>query len=277
MTLDQLQFIFNRAAFRTFEKTKILLTFAVLVLCGVMAVFFRGVAVDATQWLALSLTFLPIFVSGGILLSLGILLIRVYHDEIKERQIIYKDILNKSWEVVIGASYFSVPVILCYLLLWMLLGIFVLLSEIPTLGAFFSVVLAFGPFLLNLGSILLIIFSFAMLFYVAPILALKGFNRIQVSRILVKRFKNDIFSNLLLLLVALLPLGMVMGTLTIAAFLTGTLTYAYATPVHTVLVWFFTMIPYTALMSPFVVFFFNFAAEAHVMIMKKQKEKVSIQ
>jgi len=110
---------------------------------------------------------------------------------------------------------------------------------------------------------------------VAPILAFKGFNRIQVSKLLVKRFKYDIFSNLLLLFIALVPLFVVMGVLLGSAFLTGSLYDTSEKPVNTVLIWFFTMIPFTAILAPAVVFFFNFGAESHVMIMKKQRETVS--
>jgi hypothetical protein len=276
MTLEDVQYIFNRAVFGTLDKRKLFLTFVVLVLSGVLVVFFRGVAIDASRWLALSLTFIPIFLCAGVLLSLGVLLIRIYHDEIKNRKVSYKKTLGKSWEVVIGASYFSVPVILCYLLLWMLLGIFVLLSRIPSIGDFFGVVLAFGPFLLNLGTLVLMLGSLALLFYLSPVLALKGFNRIQVSRVLVKRFTYDIFSNLFLLGIALLPLLGGLGILTASALLTGTLYYTSPSAVNTVLMWFFTMIPFTAILSPMVVFFFNFAAESHVLIMKKQREQANL-
>lgn len=272
MTLDEIRFIFDRAFLSTFTRAKLFLTFFVLALCGVLVVFFRGIGIDAGQWLALSLTFLPMFLCAGVLLSLGIFLIRIYHDEIKERKVSYKRTFIRSWEVVIGASYFSVPIILCYLLLWMLLGVFVLLSEIPSIGNIFSIILVFGPFLINLGTLVLIVLSLALLFYVAPILALKGFNRIHVSRLLVKRFKHNIFLNMLLAIIATLPLLALLGILTAAVFLTGTLIYPSSTPVQTVLIWFFTMIPFTAILSPAVIFFFNFAAESHVLIMKQQKE-----
>ncbi len=42
-------------------------------------------------------------------------------------------------------------------------------------------------------------------------------------------------------------------------------------PVYSVVQSFFVMIPFTALLSPAVVFFFNFAAESHVLM--KQQEK----
>ena len=268
MNLSDIQFLFNRALSLTFERKKLLMVFSVLALCGLLVVFFRGLAINAGQWILLSLTFLPFFLCAGILLSMGIMLIRIYHDEIKGKNVDYSEILSKSWEVVIGASYFSIPIILSYLLLWIGLGIFVMLKQIPAVGDVFAVILAFGPFLLNLGSIVLCLLNVAMLFFITPIVALKGLNRIRVTETLVKRLKSDVFSNVILALFALLPLLIVTGLLLFAAFLTGTVCYTCENPLHNVMQWFFIMIPFTALLAPAVVFFFNFAAEAHVFMQK---------
>ena len=135
----------------------------------------------------MSLTFLPFFLCSGVLLSTGILLIRVYHDEIKNKDIPIREVFAKSWEVVIGASYFAIPIILGYLLLWMLLGVFFLLKEIPGIGNFFAIILAFGPFLLNFGSLVLCLLCIAILYLLTPIIALRGLNRIKVSQLAVLR------------------------------------------------------------------------------------------
>lgn len=271
MTFEEIQSIFNRALFNTFHRAKLLLTFIVLAMCGVLVVFFKGVSVQAGQWLAQSLTFLPIFLCAGVLFSLGILLIRIYHDEVKGRKVSFRRILLRSWEVVIGSSYVSVPIILCYLLVWMLLGVFALLSDIPSVGPFFHAILAFAPFLLNLSCLVLILINFALLFYVAPILALKGFNRLHVSRTLMKRFRQDVFANGFLLFIALLPLILLLAILSLAAWMTGSLCVGCSSVTETVLLWFFIMIPFTAILAPAVVFFFNFAAESHVLVMKQVK------
>lgn len=268
MNLSDIQFIFNRALSLTFERRKLLLVFVVLALCGLLVVFFRGLSINAGQWILMSLTFLPLFLCAGILLSTGIMLIRIYHDEIKGKDINYSEIISKSWEVVIGASYFSIPIILSYLLLWIFLGIFVMLKQIPAVGDIFAVILVFGPFLLNLGSLFLCLLNLGMLFFVAPIIALKGLNRIRVTQLLIKRLKSDVFSNVILAFFAILPLLAVTGLLVLAAFLTGTVCYNCENPLHNVLQWFFIMIPFTALLSPAVVFFFNFAAEAHVLMQR---------
>lgn len=115
MHLTDIQLIFNRAAEYTFSLRKISFTFLVLVLCGIFVVFCRGLAVNANSWLAMSLTFLPIFLLSGILLALGILLIRIYHNEVKHKNIHYGEVLSKSWEIILGAAYFSIPMILIHL------------------------------------------------------------------------------------------------------------------------------------------------------------------
>ncbi len=268
MTFADIQLMFNRALLLSLTKKKFLLVFTILVLCGVLVVFFRGLSVGANEWLLMSLTFLPIFLCAGILLSTGIVLIRIYHDEIKKKQVSYTEILSKSWEIMLGSSYFCIPIILSYLLLWMFLGVFFLLKEIPGVGPFFSAILAFGPFLINLGSLILCLLSLAILFFVTPIIALKGLNRIQIPQTLSKRLKSDIFSNVVLAMIATFPLWVIVGFLTLAAWMTGSICFACDTPLHQILQWFFTMIPFTAVLTPVVIFFFNFSAESHVLMMR---------
>ncbi len=269
MTLNDIQFMFNRALSLTFDRKKLLLVFIVLALCGLMIVFFRALSLHAGQWMLMSLSFLPIFLCAGVLLSVGVVLVRIYHDEIKGKPFKYRDILSNSWEIVIGASYFSIPIIMCYLLLWMLLGLFVLLREIPGIGEFFGVFLAFGPFLINLGSLALCLLNLSMLFFITPIIALNGLNRIRISQILTKRIKGDMFSNVLLGILAVLPLLTLFGLLLLAWVLTGTVCFACTEPMHVVLQWFIMMIPFAACLSPAVIFFFNFATEAHVLLQRK--------
>lgn len=273
INLADIQFIFNRALSLTFSNKKLLMVSIILILCGLMVVFFRGLSMNAGHWVLMSLAFLPFFLCAGVMLSLGILLIRIYHDEIKNKPVNYSEILSKSWEIVIGASYFSIPIILSYLLLWMLLGVFVLLKEIPLIGDFFGVILAFGPFLLNLGSLVLCLLNLAMLFFVTPVLALKGLNRIRVTQILTNRLKSDVFTNFLLATIATLPLIILMGLLSASAVMTGNICYACENPFLNVLQSFFIMIPFAALLSPAVVFFFNFAAESHVLAHKVLQEE----
>ncbi len=275
MSLSDIQYIFNRALSLTFIKKKLLAVFIVLLMCGILVVFCRGLAIYAGQWVALSLNFMPVFLCSGVLLSTGIILTRIYHNEIKRKEVPYLDVVNKSWDVVLGASYLTVPIILSYLLLWMMLGIFFLLNDIPGIGGFFGVILSFAPFLLNLGAIVLCLLSLSMLFFVAPAVALKGLDGMQISQMVVNRFKRDVFTNLLLAGIATFPFAFMMLVLLLAAFVTGSICYSCEQSPYMILQWFFMMIPFTAVLAPAVVFYFNFAAEAHVFMQKQALKRTA--
>lgn len=266
MHLIDIQRIFNRALILTFSKKKLLLSSIILAFCGLLMIFFHGLSMHAGYWVKLSLTFIPLFLCSGLLLSAGILLIRIYHDEIKKKEVRYRDVLARSWEVIIGASYFSIPIVLSYLLLWMTLGIFIMLKEIPAVGSFFMAILSFAPFLINLSSILLCLFALLVLFFITPLVALKGVNRMQLAQDLTKRLKGDVFCNILLGLIAIFPLVFSIILLSLASFLTSSMCDACDNTLYATMHSFFVMIPFAVMLSPSVIFFFNFAAEAHVLM-----------
>lgn len=272
LDLDDVQEIFQRAFTFSFTKKKCLAIFSVLLACGLLVVFCRGLAFSASSWIALSLTFLPIFFCAGLLLAAGVVLIRVYHDEIKKRKLSYRAIFTNSLDVLIGTSYLSVPIILAYLILWMLLGIFFLLSEIPGLGNFFSLILAFAPFLLNFGSLLLCVLSLSLLYFVTPVIALRKMNRLQLIHTVTERLQSNLFLNIFLATIAALPLLLLCGLLVIAAYMTGEITYTTENPAYVTLEWFFVMIPFTAILAPAVIFFFNFSAESYVLLQRRAKQ-----
>lgn len=269
MDLADISFIFNRALSKTIEKRKLIVVFCVALLCGLLVIFFKGIASGAGTWMKNSLYFLPFFLCAGVMLSMGIVLIRVYHDEIKQKAVSYRSVLAKSWEIVIGASYFSIPFILCYLLFWMLMGVFLLFEQVPVVGPFFSVILAFGPFLLNLGSVILCLLNVALLFYAAPALALKGLSGVSVSKSMIGKFTSDVFGSILLALIGVFPIVALIGILCLAGILSDPSHVVAAKPFYTTMRWVFMMVPFVACLTPAIIFFFNFAAEAHVLAMKK--------
>lgn len=270
MDFQTLSFIFNRSIALIFSKKKLFFVFCALALCGLLVVFFGGFALNANQWVKLSLTFLPIFICTGIMLAMGILLIRIYHDDIKQKEVDYRQILSTSWEVMMGASYFAIPIIFSYLFLWILLGVFILLSEIPFFGGFFNAIFSFIPFLINLGTIALCLVSLAILFYIAPLIALRGLEGKTSFELAMKRLEKDLFGNLILLLIGILPLVFFGALLVLAVFLTEMLCKDCQNPITSGLRWFFIMLPFAAFLTPSVIFFFNFAAEGHVLMLKRK-------
>jgi len=272
MTWKEVEHAFNRALKFTYSRRKLLFTIPILIFCGLIIVCFRALGAKANDWLAVSMTFLPIFFSFAVLLAAGIILIRIYHHEVKGLPIGYKKTLGASKDLMVEVAYLAVPMVLLYLILWTLLGIFYLFKEIPVIGDALGVILSFGPFLLLLGSFLLSILSLAVLFFVTPCVAFKSSAQFEVLRSVLKRLQFSPFSNLALMLLGLLPLILITGLMTIAAIMTGKNYVAADNPPTIGLEWFFIMLPFSALLAPVVIFFFNFSAEAHVLMVKKMKE-----
>src|SRR5690348_1071724 len=128
MNWNDIEKSFSRAVLFSFSKKKMALTFPILVLCGILIVFCRAVAFEASPWIAMSLAFLPILLSSGILLALGVLLIRIHMHEVKSLHLSFRRLIAGSVDLIMGTSYLSIPPVLAYLFLWMALGLFYLLG-----------------------------------------------------------------------------------------------------------------------------------------------------
>ena len=117
MFWPEIEAAFSRAIVSSFSKKKIWLTFPTLILCGLLTVFCRAVALDANSWVAMSLAFFPIFFISGILLALGVLLIRIHIHEVNHLTVSFRRLIQGSIDLMMSTSYLSVPPILAYLLL----------------------------------------------------------------------------------------------------------------------------------------------------------------
>ncbi len=269
MTWAQLEDCFHRSMALAFSKKKAMLAFPALLLCGVLSVFCRAVAFDASDWVAMSLAFLPILLSSGILLSLGVLLVRLYAHEAKKIALPLKKLFAGSADLILGTLYLSLPPVLLYLLLWIVLGFFYLLRSIPGIGHLFSIVFAFGPFLLILSSLLLCFFNLLLLFFVTPAVAMEPLKRASAAQRITSFLKGKLLTGLALFLVALIPIGLAVGFLSFAAYLTGLGLEQETESLGVALQWFFVMLPFAALLTPAVIFFFNFAAESFWLLQRR--------
>lgn len=269
MSWEQLEKIFDRAISHSLSRKKILVVFPLLVLCGLVLILCQALSIGAGDWVVLSLRFLPIFLSSGVLLAGGCVLIRMYHHDLKGTECHLKAILQKSWQMLVNISYLALPLLLAYLLLWTALGLFYLLKEIPGVGNVIGTVLAFGPFLLVLASIMLSVCSVVVLFFVTPEAALKTGVRLKLIEGVYSRLRQGVFSHLAFLVMGALPLAICLGILYLAAAVTGASFLAESHTFSLVLQRFFIMIPFCALLAPSVIFFFNFATESFLLSQKK--------
>lgn len=263
MTLTTLKQMFNRACRYAFSMKKFFCLFLTLILSGLVFLFFQGIAIYAPLWLKWPLKCVPLFVIIGFLMAAGALLTQIYHKQINGEEESIKGTLFSSWELVFKASYLALPLLLAFLVFWILLGVFMLLKAIPYLGTFFGIILAFAPFLLNLGTLLLFLVALGMFFFLTPELALnKHIDRKQ----LVTRLTADLFSNLLLLVVAFVPVWVVWFFIGKAAWLTFEIYSTGDAPYEIVLQSFFMMLPFLAILTPVINFFFNFSLEAYLWV-----------
>ena len=203
MTWQQLETIFNRSMIGSFSRVKCFLVFLTLALCGLFSVICRAVSIGASQWMVMSLTFLPIFLCSGVLLAVGLVLTRLYQGEIGGEKRPIFEIFRSSKTLFAGIPYLTVPLIFAYLILWMILGVFYLLREIPHIGSALGSIFSFGPFLLVLGSIVLGFLSIFTLFFVTPVAALQNDLKPKLAeRVFAKVCKNP-FYNLIMLVIGL--------------------------------------------------------------------------
>lgn len=272
MDFTEIESMCQRAGKYCLNKTKLALASFIIVLCGLLVVFCQSFGLFAGAWVGFSLTFLPLFASGGMLLGLGVVLIRSYHDEIKQKDGNFWQLVARTWHAALSSAYVFMPIVLIFLSIWAALGLFYFLQEIPNVGEFFASILSFGPFLLHLLALLLCAFSVYVLFVVTPTFALKSFLEASLLSQEASRYFMHGFIRLLTMTLASLPLVASCVLLTIAAKMTTQGFATSANHLQMVVQWLMIMLPYGVLLSPSVVFFFNMAAETHVFVHKANSE-----
>ncbi len=263
---------FNRALKYSYTRKKFFLLFPALVVCGLLIVLSHTFWLAANPWVRASLTFVPAFLCNGILMIVGVPLIRLYHDEIKEKKLSVNNTLRQSWKLMGGIASLIVPIMTAYLVLWFILGIFYLLKHIPSVGETLGIVLSFGPFLLILGSFFISIVNLLLLFFMPPVVALKSTVRWELAEEVLLKICEQPYVHLKLLVLGLLPLIITVGFLVFAATLTGMALFVMERTWAITLQWFIIMIPFAALLTPAMLFFFNFAAESFVLLQRRAKK-----
>lgn len=269
---QDIEAIFNRALKFSYTRKKIFFLFPALILCGILIVLSHTFWLGANPWAQASFAFVPEFLCIGILMTAGVPLIRLYHDEIKEKKLSVNKTLQQSWHLMGGIASLIVPILTAYLVLWFVLGVFYLLKHIPSVGEMLGIFLSFGPFLLILGSLFLSILTLLLLFFLTPVVALKSTMRWELAEEVLLKIWRQPFIHLMLLILGLMPLLIVVGFMVLAATLTGMSFFVMERTWAISLQWFFIMIPFAALLSPVVIFFFNFAAESFAFLQRRVKK-----
>ncbi len=277
MIFQEISHCFNRAIKFSFAIKKFIFMCPVLLICWLIALFFRAIFLSVNSWAGIGMIFMPIFICNGILLSSGILLIRIYYHDVKGVSFNIFKLFKNSLTVIFSASQLSMPFVFVFLFTWIAIGVFYLIKSIGVIGESISVILIFCPFVLIFISLVLSICSFLILFFATPHIALKNLtNKNCVNFNLLKKitenlYKN-IFLNMILLFISLIPLAFCILFLVLSIFITFTNYTSLNSPIASTMKWFFIMIPSTFIITPFIIFFFNFACESYYILNKKNRE-----
>lgn len=268
--IQDLERCFSRAFYFSFNKKKLLFSYPFVFLAGLVFIFFKSMISSANNWIFISKIFLPLFISFAIFFVLGTLLIKIHYHEVKKLGFSYRDILKKSSEIL-NTFYFSVPIIFVFLVLWIIFGIFVGIKNIPHIGSFIGVFLSIIPFLIILMAILLVIFSVGTLFFITPELSLGQKKKKELIKNVFVNFRKNLFINLMLFFIASIVVFIVLFILFLSVSFTKTYFVLPLNNIYSAFTSFFLMIPFTLFLTPFIVFFFNFALESYNLLKSKEE------
>ncbi|MEZ5314836.1 MAG: hypothetical protein R3E91_01290 [Chlamydiales bacterium] len=261
MTLKEVVNIFNRSLAHIFVLKKILFFSIFLFISGSILLFSQNFITCSTAWFKLLIQYVPLYLAIGCTMIGGIFLIRIYDKELKEKDgQILKMVLKES-DGVVQVLYLILNLLVIFLLFWLLIGIFLFLKAIPYLGPFFGIFLAFIPFLLNFGILLLFVVAFLSLFFLTPYLAKsEKFDRFSLQ----KRLKKNGFLNFLLLGIGSFPFWITWLFAKQALLMTFDLYVHGATHMTMMLQGFFILVPFTLILTPTLIFLFHFSYESYL-------------
>ncbi len=269
MKFSDLESMCQRASLHTLGKTKVSVTTLALLLSGLFCLFCLSLATNAQPWMALALGFLPLFITPAILMGLGVVLIRSFHDEVKQRDSGIAALFVQSWDAAIRASFIFVPLLLTFLVAWIAEGIFLLVQQLPFIGEIIATLLAFVPFLLNLGAVLLSLTGLYLLFVLTPSMSLKSFAAEGMLEQILVSCRRHVLLRCTMLLVSLLPFLLSCGLLAIAGKVTASVLTSSPNDLQFLIQCFVMMIPMGVILAPSVIFFFNMATETEIYLLKQ--------
>lgn len=269
MEFKDLEMMCERAGRHTFSRAKFFMT--AVALLG--AVFLVAISILLsylpTMWGSMSPFLLLMLGLFCVLLSLGVALISSYHDEVKGKELSHSHIMLHTYRVLMKVAPLFVPILLVLLGLWVVEGVFTLLQQVPYVGAVIALVTSFIPFIWMLALLALTIVAVYLLFTVTPILALRNLSKEELEPYCEAELKESVFVRIFLFIVAILPLIIVEKLLVGAAKWAMLSTAAGMSSQSPFLQSLFFLVPAALIITPTIIFFFNMAAEAHVLVQKR--------
>ena len=272
MKFYDLEKVLKRAFKHSFQLKKIFFAYPFLFLCGLAVVLFRSIAFAATNWIVFSLIFVPIFFSISIFSILGVLLCKIYYNEVKNQKNSYIEIFKKSTLNIVDSLQITIPPFLIFLIFNLIFGLLVMIKEIPHIGSFIGSSISFLPFLLVLLTIVICIISILALFFATPGLSIKTQNKMVVLKKAYDDFKKDLFVNIVNFLIGI-SAGLLAFLILFISIKLTKLCFVIPMDIYNIaLQWLSIMTLFVLFLTPFVIFFFNFSMEIYNFIQTKDKD-----
>lgn len=262
--LQEIKESFDKAFYHSFTLSKFLTVYISLGVCALLFVSFRQLAYGHPFWIQQILFFLPLFLGALLLYGAQLFLTQGY---LRERERKQQPLLRKRLFAMVPSlmklSYFLVPLVLFYLILLLFSGTFLLFTHAPFVGVIFKTLLAFVPFLLNIGLLGIFMALLFISFYIVPLLS------IETQNIRKRLFKRMTLSPFIQFFYLLLPTVLLLTVWKLLMWAVEMSVNAYVfqeSSLEVLLQSFSILIPFTALFTFPILFLWNFAAESALVV-----------
>jgi hypothetical protein len=259
MTLDETCI---RAFRHSFKAEKIFLCYPILFVSSLVICFVLAMLHSASDWVIFGAISVPVYLTLGLLASLSVFIHRIYYHELRGDSINYKDIFAASINRMLNGVFLSLPLMVTHLLLWVLLGVFFFLQDVPYLGTLVAVLFSMLPYAFLVVILGLPIFTVFVLFYGSCYFAFD----LTVELEPLKEKPLTIFRNFF---IGLLPLALAILFFGSIYWFTMDLFKIEENILALTLQRIFLLIPFSLYLSPFILFFFHFGLESYREVVKK--------
>lgn len=252
----KIQEMFIRAFQASLTKEKILMVFPLLLTTSILGVLSAALLQSADNWVIFGVISIPMYITFGLLGAASVFLHRIYYHELRGDRVDYKDLFKASINRMLTGTYLALPLIILHLVLWLLMGLFLVLGFIPYLGTIILILLSLIPFAFTVFLCMMPLLVVFALFFISPYFAFDAkpaFDRIkELPLVAATHF-----------IVGFFPLLLVGALVTLFYWITMSIFHVDSNIVALTLQRFFLMIPISLYLTPPVLLFFHFALESY--------------
>ena len=265
MPIGPITSLCNRALRHSFSPIPLLICYMALLAASGSILLMERVGEMLGYWPAIAMGLIGLFIASLSLLVCGVGLTRLYSHKLHERNVDIWGLFNECTPRLMQAPLFCMPPLAAAICCWLGIGLFSLLEAIPYLGvlitSFFSVI----PMLLSVILVLLAVTQVLVLFMITPMLGLGSLSWMHCIRMLGEGLVKNPFGYISLLAIAITPI-LLGSSIVYAAGMLLPVPTSFAAGFGLTMRTLFLLVPAALVLSPTLCFFYNFSAEASVLL-----------